>query len=126
VEKFCDGASEPLAILKFDSAMGRSSIGNFGAEVRTPIFAFDSRAAGARLKCPLYRHKRTFGDASGMSALCQKRTLHLTHLTHLIWVEPISGMAFKYPSLNGPIRRAPLPHSVWTDVPDSGVIGIWI
>jgi hypothetical protein len=36
VEKFRNRASEPLAILKFDSAMS-GSIGNSGAEVRTHI-----------------------------------------------------------------------------------------
>jgi hypothetical protein len=37
VEKFYGAASEPLAILKFDSAMSRS----FGAEVRT-VFCFST------------------------------------------------------------------------------------
>ena len=30
--------------------------------------------------CPLYPRKRTSSDATGMSALCQKRTFALQHL----------------------------------------------
>jgi len=36
-QKFYQAASEPLAILKFNSAMNRSSVSNSGAEVRAVL-----------------------------------------------------------------------------------------
>ena len=53
-QKFDGAASEPLAILKFDSAMGRSSIGNRGAEVRA-VFCFRQSCCrgAAKSGCPL-------------------------------------------------------------------------
>ena len=58
-QKFLGTASEPLAILKFDSAMSRSSVGNSGC--------------AAKSGCPLYPRKRRLIERIGMSALCHQQ-----------------------------------------------------
>jgi hypothetical protein len=74
-EKFCDAALEPLAILKFDSAMSRSSIGNSGAEVRN-VFCFRQTCCrGTANPDVCFTPKRTSELSRAMSALCQERTL---------------------------------------------------
>jgi hypothetical protein len=63
--------SRPLAILKFDSAMSRSSIGNLPTPKSEPYFAFDSRAAAMQLN-PGVRftpEQRTLELSRVMSAL---------------------------------------------------------
>ena len=72
-QKFYGAASEPLAILKFDSV---ATVPSATSGQNRICFRHSCCRGAAKSGCPLYPRKRTLGLSRGMSALCHKRTFN--------------------------------------------------